>query len=101
MVAIIATLIALLLPAVQAAPEAVRRTQCSNNLKQTDLAMRNYHSVHARFPPGIIFQNYFPLISRARGGDFFYEHTIPANLAPNIMHTLKIRLHLLFRPQMD
>jgi prepilin-type N-terminal cleavage/methylation domain-containing protein/prepilin-type processing-associated H-X9-DG protein len=51
-IAIIGVLVALLLPAIQAARESARRTQCTNNLKQIGLGMTNYETVKKTYPPG-------------------------------------------------
>lgn len=53
-IAIIGVLVALLLPAVQAAREAARRMQCTNNMKQIALAVHVYESTHRQFPPAFV-----------------------------------------------
>jgi prepilin-type N-terminal cleavage/methylation domain-containing protein len=62
-IAIIGILTSLLLPAVQAARESARRTQCKSNLHNIGLALHNYESVHRVFPQG---RNGYPRWCRPR-----------------------------------
>src|SRR5688500_18143097 len=68
---IIGVLIALLLPAVQAAREASRRSQCTNNLKQIGLAALNYEQSHGALPPGSIWGD------AGRNGGSIFVHLLP------------------------
>lgn len=68
-IAIIGILIALLLPAVQAAREAARRCSCVNNLSQVILAVQNYNMAHSVYPPGTINPE-GPIANEAQG----YHH---------------------------
>jgi len=65
-IAIIGVLVALLLPAIQAAREAARRSSCTNNLKQFGLALNTYQTALKTFPPGSCVLNYEELV-----GDYF------------------------------
>ncbi|WP_145085859.1 DUF1559 domain-containing protein [Anatilimnocola aggregata] len=73
-IAIIGVLVALLLPAVQAAREAARRAQCSNNLKQLGLALANYEDSLKILPPGA-FWAYDPLMNPIKGSAIL--HLLP------------------------
>jgi prepilin-type N-terminal cleavage/methylation domain-containing protein/prepilin-type processing-associated H-X9-DG protein len=78
-VGIIAVLIALLLPAIQAAREQARRAQCVNNLLQLGLAMGNYASTHAVLPPGVV-NDTGPILNLPNG----YHHGWSVQILPFI-----------------
>ncbi|WP_428304253.1 DUF1559 domain-containing protein [Lacipirellula sp.] len=82
-IAIIGVLVALLLPAVQAAREAARRSQCMNNLKQVGLAMNNYEGAHKHLPPGALMNEGSAwsayLLSYLEGGNAFKNLKIGDN----------------------
>lgn len=70
-IAIIGILVALLLPAVQAAREAARRSQCINNLKQLGLSLLNYESARKHLPPGQLAEFALPDITNKKYGNYF------------------------------
>jgi prepilin-type N-terminal cleavage/methylation domain-containing protein/prepilin-type processing-associated H-X9-DG protein len=82
-IAIIATLIGLLLPAVQKVREAAARLQCGNNLKQFGLAMHSRHAAHGKLPPGRGTPH--PAIFSAHA--FLLPHFEQSNLNATIDHT--------------
>ena len=87
---VIAILSALLLPAVQQAREAARRTQCKNNLKQIALGMHNYESTNNSLPPSMAIVPTITRSTSARLGVIFrLSATIacqftPAHQIPNL-----------------
>ena len=78
-IAIIGILVALLLPAVQAAREAARRISCENNLTQLILAVQNYEMSYRAYPPGTVEEK-GPIVNEAKG----YHHNWVSRLLPYI-----------------
>jgi prepilin-type N-terminal cleavage/methylation domain-containing protein len=76
-IAIIGILVALLLPAVQAAREAARRMQCSHNLMQVGVAIGSYESAHGVYPPGTIEEK-GPIVQEPKG----YHHSWISQILP-------------------
>jgi len=86
-IAIIGILISLLLPAIQAAREAGRRTQCANNLVQLGIALHNYELGHEVFPPGTVDAK-GPIRSEPRG----YHMSWLVQILPHLEETNAFRM---------
>ena len=91
-IAIIGILVGLLLPAVQAAREAARRMQCSNNLKQHGLALHNYESTYKRFPIGFTDTN-TAVTAVLDGGWSWMSASLPYIEQNSLYSTLDMKRH--------
>ncbi|HEY6563817.1 MAG TPA: DUF1559 domain-containing protein [Pirellulaceae bacterium] len=101
-IAIIGVLVALLLPAVQAARESARRTQCMNNVRQMGLGAINFESANKKFPPGREFADFERLVGSSWEGQASYTHY--ESVAPNST-TMRLRglysVHVRLLPFME
>lgn len=89
-IAIIGVLVALLLPAVQAARESARRTQCSNNLKQIGLGMLNFEVSKKTYPPG----EYKPIGVPTSAGLAWCTWFLPYIEEPNVHAQMNFKMDL-------
>jgi len=93
-IAIISVLIALLLPAVQSAREAARRSQCVNNLMQIGIAVQSYESAHEALPPGVVSQT-GPVLDQPKGYGFgWITQILPYFEQKNVYNHFNLRVSL-------
>ena len=93
-IAIISVLIALLLPAVQSAREAARRSQCCNNLMQMGLALQSYESAHEVLPPGVVNLT-GPVLDQPKGYGFgWMTQVLPYFEMKNVYNHFNLKVGL-------
>jgi prepilin-type N-terminal cleavage/methylation domain-containing protein/prepilin-type processing-associated H-X9-DG protein len=97
-IAIISVLIALLLPAVQSAREAARRSQCVNNLMQLGIALQSYESAHEVLPPGVVNET-GPVLDQPKGYGFgWMTQILPYFEMKNVYNHFNLKVGL-YQPQ--
>src|SRR3712207_521861 len=84
-IAIIGILVALLLPAIQAARESARRSQCTSNLKNLAIALQNYHDVHKEFPSAVSVRPNSSNTSQPGSDDILTHNVMFRNWALDIL----------------
>ena len=93
-VGIIGVLVGLLLPAVNSAREAARRSQCQNNLMQLGIALHSYDSVHETLPPGAV-NELDPVLDQPRGYGFgWLAQVLPYIEQANVFHHFNFQVGL-------
>ena len=106
-IAIIGVLIALLLPAIQQAREAARRSQCLNQLKQVGMALANYESSYHVYPPGVVYAGGSGAVTTASGAIASWDSwsgmalLLPFMEAQEIFDTVQFQPHLQYHHQHD